>query len=222
MIRYRWPLAMALLLASSLAAAVTLTSAAAGFAGTSGPYCYGNSNNFEIEIVYNVYSCERHGVIEFDVSSTGLTGASSALITLYDGAVGNSEAWYWTVDVYGYAGDGHVTGSDFNVGTYIGSATWFRYDPNADKFGIDVTDFVNAQLALGTAIVGFELRPNGEFNCMACSTAFTYFDGAGGDRPPTLTLQPVPAPAAGWLAGACAILVAPRFKARAPVPRATR
>lgn len=199
MIRLRWFSFIALCFLSASAPALVLTSNTAGFAGIPIYNCYGDSNNFEIEIVYNQSSCLRHGIVEFDVSATGLTAVSSAVVSIHDGAVGNSEGWYWPVDVYGYMGDGQVTGTDYETGSYLGTWTWYRYDVDADAFEIDLTNWVNEQLALSTPILGFGLRPNGAFSCQYCQTVFTYFDGAGGDRPPTLRLQPVPVPAAGWL-----------------------
>lgn len=198
---HRMLLAILLLSVSGPGSAVTLTSSTAGFAGTLSQYCEMDANNFQINILYNINLCQRRGIVEFDVSGIGLTSVNSAVLTLYDGAVGNSEAWYWTVDVYGYIGDGQVTNTDFNVGDYITTATWFRYAPNGVPFLIDVTDYINGQLALGTSIVGFNLRANGEYNCASCATTSVSFDGAGGDLPPTLTLQSVPIPATAWLLG---------------------
>jgi hypothetical protein len=184
------------------APAITLTSNAAGFSGIPTYHCSGDSNNIEIEILYAYYDCFRQGVVEFDLTGTGVSGVTSGVMTLFDGAIGNSEGWYWTVDVYGYAADGQVTGADYDAGQYITSATWFRYAPDADAFAIDVTGFINEQLGLGTSIIGFNLRGQGASSCPSCTAmVFTYFDGAGGDRPPTLTLQPVPIPAAAWLLG---------------------
>jgi hypothetical protein len=199
-----------LLMLTGSASATTLVSSTAGFAGTSSQSCSGTANNFEIEIVYNAASCQRQGIVEFSLAGTSLTTVDSAIITLFDGAVGNSEAWYWPVDVYGYEGDLAVTDADFDAGTYITTATWFRYAPDAARFSIDLTNFVNTQLALGTSILGLNLRANGEYFCQTCAIAFIYFDGAGGDSPPTLTLAAVPAPSEVWLIAAALVAVGGR------------
>ncbi len=190
-----------LLLAATGASALTLTSTAAGFAGTETFGCETNSNNFEIEVLYNSpQGCRRHGIVEVSLAGSGLTAVGNATITLFEGAAGNTEGFFFPVDLYGYVGDGQVTGSDIDAGTYIGTATWARYGLPEGQFAFDVTDFVNSQLALGTEIIGINMRaPFESFTC--CTSTFLYFDGATGDHPPTLTLQPVPLPAGVWLFG---------------------
>lgn len=189
------------LLTVSAASALTLTSTAAGFAGTETFGCETNANNFEIEVLYNsAQGCRRHGIVEVSLAGSGLTEVSSAIITLFDGAAANMEGFFFTVDLYGYVGDGQVTGSDIDAGSYIGTATWARYGLPERQFALDVTDFVNGQLALGTEIIGINIRsPFESFNC--CTTTFLSFDGATGDHPPTLALEPVPLPAGAWLFG---------------------
>lgn len=200
-----WHSALILLVASSLAAptasALELTSTAAGFAGTLTTNCQSDANNLEIEILYNSYlSCQRHGIAEFSFAGTGLSSVSGAIVTLFDAGVGNMEGFSFAVDLYGYAGDGQVTSSDFTVGSYFRTATWSRYGDPQGQFAFDVTDFVNAQLALGTEIIGVNLRaPLETTNC--CTTTFLFFDGALGDHPPTLSLEPVPLPPGAWLFG---------------------
>jgi len=184
---------------SSSVSALEVTSTAAGFAGTLTSNCESDANNFEIEILFNSSPCRRRGIVEFDLSGLGATAVTSAIVTIFDGAVGNSERWDWPVDIYGYVGDGQVTASDFDVGTYLKTATWHRYAPDADTFVIDLTDFVNQQLGLGASIIGLNLRPGDESFCSNCNIAFIYFDGAGGDHPPTLSLETVPLPSAAWL-----------------------
>ncbi|MEQ1802614.1 MAG: VPLPA-CTERM sorting domain-containing protein [Gammaproteobacteria bacterium] len=138
--------------------------------------------------------------MEFGLAGTGITAVSSATVTLRDGGLGNMEGSFFTVDLYGYIGDGQVTAGDYDVGTYIGSATWARYGVPAGEFAFDITGYVNSQLALGTDFIGLNIRaPLQTSNC--CTTTFLYFDGGTGDNPPTLTLQPVPVPAAALLMG---------------------
>jgi hypothetical protein len=179
--------------------ALTITSNAAGFAAIPTLNCATDANVFSLDILFNTpASCLRHGIVEFGVAGTGVTAVSSALVTLRDGQVGNSEGRYFAVDLYGYAGDGQVTGDDYDVGTYIGSATWDRYGLPPGEFRFDIAAFVNSQLALGTSFIGLNLRPSPP-SSHCCTTTFIYFDGGTGDNPPTLTLQPVPVPASAVL-----------------------
>jgi hypothetical protein len=188
--------------------ALEIQSTAAGFAAIPTTNCETDANNFEIEVIINSpVSCLRHGIAEFNVSSSGLTSVSSAIVTLFDGVAANTEGSFFTVDLYGYEGDGQVTGSDYGFGTYFGSAIWSRYGMPTGEFAIDVTDYVNSQLALGVGIIGLSIRtPLQTSNC--CSTTFLYFDGANGDHPPSLSLQPVPLPAGAWLFGSALALLA--------------
>ena len=98
-----------------------------------------------------------------------------------------------------FASDGatsyQVTGSDYGVGTYLGSATWVSVLPGAGAFAVDVTDYVRAQLALGTPVIGINIRLL-LLTGACCTTTFVSFDGSDGAASPTLTLQTVPAPAA--------------------------
>lgn len=201
----RWPAVLLAclgpLLAAPAASARTLTSTAAGFAGTETFGCEANANNFEIEVLYNSpQGCRRHGIVEVSLAGSGLTAVSSAIIALFDGAAGNTEGFFFPVDLYGYSGDGQVTGSDIDAGSYIATATWERYGLPEGQFAFEVTDFVNSQLALGTEIIGINMRsPYESFTC--CTSTFLSFDGGTGDHPPKLTLQPVPLPAGIWLFG---------------------
>ena len=189
------------LMSSSVASALTLTSNAAGFAAIPTFNCATDSNVFEIEVLFNTAApCYRHGIVEFGLAGIGITAVSSATVKLRDGGVGNMEGSFFTIDLYGYVGDGQVTGDDYDVGTYIGSATWARYGLPEGEFAFDVTNYVNSQLALGTNVIGLNIRsPFESSNC--CTTTFLYFDGGTGDHPPTLEMQAVPLPAGIWLLG---------------------
>ena len=202
------PVVIGALMTSSGASALEIQSTAAGFAAIPTFNCETDANNFEIEVIINSpVSCLRHGIAEFDVSGSGLTSVSSAIVTLFDGVAANTEGFFFTVDLYGYEGDGQVTGGDYDVGTYFGSATWSRYGVPTGEFALDVTDYVNSQLALGVGIIGLSIRtPMQTSNC--CTTTFLYFDGATGDHPPVLSLQPVPLPAGAWLFGSALALLA--------------
>lgn len=201
--RSGWCYALILLFGSSLApptaTALELTSTAAGFAGTATFGCETEFNTFEIEVLFNsTQGCRRQGIVEFNLGASGLTEVSSAIVSLRDGGVGNMEGFFFTVDLYGYDGDDQVTSADYNVGTYIGSSTWSRYGLPEGLFAIDLTDYVNTQLALGTEVIGLNIRAPFE-SSYCCTTTFLYFDGGTGDHPPTLSLQPVPLPAGLWL-----------------------
>jgi len=189
------------LLAAPVATALTITSNAAGFSAIPAQHCETDANIFEIEVFYNTPNpCLRQGIVEFGLGGTGVSAVSSAIVTLKDGQAGNTEASTFTVDLYGYRGDGQVTGADYDVGTYIGSPTWSRYGSPTGEFQFDITGFVNSQLSLGAAFIGLNMRaPSPSSHC--CSTTFIYFDGGTGDNPPTLTLQPVPVPGSALLLG---------------------
>ena len=126
---------------------------------------------------------------------------TSATLTLFDGEAHNTTGPLWSIDVHGYEGDGAVTGSDFNVGDYYSTVVWDRFAPDAAAFQIDVTDLVNAELALGTSIIGFNLRPTSPYSCSSCASVFVTFDGGIDGSAPLLTFTAVPLPAAAWLFG---------------------
>lgn len=187
------------LAASTAAPALTLTSSAAGSAriGSCG------TGTFSMDIFFNSTNngfCQSEGVAEFDVSGAGLTSVISATVTLFNGSAYNTEGQGFPLQLFGYVGDGQVTSSDYGLGSYIGAATWLRNVPGADVFSVDVTAYVNAQLALGTPIIGISVRPELlTGNC--CTTTWISFDGSDDAWAPTLTLQPVPVPPAMLLLG---------------------
>jgi hypothetical protein len=194
-----WMAGVALALASTTSSAITLTSNAAGYASTTGPACSGDSGSVEIEITYIVPitgsgGCQRQGIVEFDLSSVTAPAVSSAVLTVYDGKVGNSEGRFWTIDVYGYTGNGQVTGSDLGAGTFLTSAIWDRQASDADVLTIDVTAFFNGLLSGGAGFAGLSLRAPDFTSSFVSAPIFLAFDGGGGDRPPTLELAPVPIP----------------------------
>ena len=150
--------------------------------------------------------CQSQGVAEFELGGSGPTSVTSATLTLFNGAAYNTEAQVFPLELFGYVGDGQVTSSDYGIGSNIGSATWHRNAPGAEVFAIDVTAFVNEQLALGTPIIGFAVRPD-LLTGYCCTTTWVGFDGSDDPGSPTLTLQPIPVPAAAWLFGSalCAV-----------------
>jgi hypothetical protein len=89
--------------------------------------------------------------------SQNFESVDSAVSTLVDGAVSNSEGRYEPVDVYAYAGDSLVGKADFDAGIYVPAGTRLLYAPEAAQVTIDLMDFVNAQLAVGTPIIELQL-----------------------------------------------------------------
>ncbi len=187
------------LVVSTVAPALTLTSSAAGSARIGG--C--GTGTFSMDIFFNSTNnsfCQSQGVAEFDLGATGLTSVTSATLTLFNGAAYNAEGQVFPLELFGYVGDGQVTSSDYGLGNYFGSTTWLRNAPDANVFAIDVTAYVNTQLALNTPIIGINVRPELlTSNC--CTTTWVGFDGSDDPSAPTLSLQPVPVPAAAWLFG---------------------
>lgn len=187
------------LFASSAASALTLSSTAAGSARIGG--C--GTGTFSMDIFFNSTNnsfCQSQGVAEFDLGATGLTSVVSATLTLFNGAAYNTEGQAFPLELFGYVGDGQVTSSDYGLGSYFGSTTWLRNAAGADVFAIDVTDYVNEQLALGTLITGINIRPE-LLTGSCCTTTWIGFDGSDDPGAPTLSLQPVPVPASIWLLG---------------------
>ena len=97
------------------------------------------------------------------------------------------------MDIYGYTGNGSVGVSDFNpAGRMLLAAV---PDNGQTQFDIDVTDFINDQLAITSSFAGFNHRlPT------PTSNAKTFrFDGSDGNTPPVLMLTTVPIPPVLWL-----------------------
>lgn len=189
--------------------AITLTANAAGWTGTLTDRCFAESGLVDIEILYDIFPCNRQGAVEIDLSEVVAASTSDAILTIYNGAVGNSEGRFWSIDVHGYEADGVITGNDLNAGDYLFTTVWDRFATGADAFEIDLTDFVNAQLGLGTPFIGINLRATETHLCPTCAAPiFIYFDGSASQNPPTLALTPIPIPAAAWLFGSALGLLA--------------
>ncbi|MGB5717403.1 MAG: VPLPA-CTERM sorting domain-containing protein [Gammaproteobacteria bacterium] len=141
------------------------------------------------------YQFEDRGVAEFDLSGLGVNSVNSSVLTLFDGATNAPFDLPVTIDIYGYSGNGSVGVSDFSPAdrTLLASVPY----NGETQFDIDVTDFINNQLAIASNFAGFSLLlPNATSDLSVFN-----FDGSISDNPPVLMLTTVPIPAAVWLFG---------------------
>ena len=155
----------------------------------------GFTGTIDIEILNNSnWTFIDQGIAEFNISGVGYTSVSSAVVKLKNALVANGLSLPTLIDVYGYIGDGFVTFTDFDAGSFIKSVIY----SGSSNFDIDVTDFINSQLGITTQIVGFNFRFPGP---TSPSLSFLAFDGLDSVNPPLLTLTAIPLPPAFWLLG---------------------
>jgi hypothetical protein len=94
---------------------------------------------------------ESRGMWEFDLESLNVDINQAVLALAVDDDRG---PFPFDLAVYGYAGDGAITASDFAAGTRLGTLS---YD-QAPAIGIDVTAFVQARLVAGDRWAGFTIH----------------------------------------------------------------
>lgn len=102
--------------------------------------------------VLNVPSMEDRGLVEFRMSELAGTTVSSAELVLpvFD----SNGPFPYAIDVFGYAGDGNLTLSDWSAGSLLAS---FTFSGEA-AVTVDATSFLGDALAHGWAYAGFNLR----------------------------------------------------------------
>ena len=98
----------------------------------------------------HVPAFEDRGIIEFDLSGLSQPILSVELVL----PVFSSNPFPFTIDVFGYAGDGVVTLSDWDQGSLL---TSFLYS-GEQTVTLDVTSFIQSAVAAGDAFAGFNLR----------------------------------------------------------------
>ena len=98
----------------------------------------------------HVPSFEDRGVIEFDLS--GLSQQINVELVLP--VFSSNGPFPFTIDVFGYAGDGALTVSDWGQGTLL---TSFSYS-GEQTVSLDVTSFIRNAVAAGDEFAGFNFR----------------------------------------------------------------
>jgi hypothetical protein len=95
---------------------------------------------------------EDLGIIEFDIFNLSQSIHRASLILTVFAANG---PFPFTVDVFTYAGDGNLSLSDFNLGSFY---TSFEYRGKSKTITLDVTPFTNDLIALGEGYAGFNFQ----------------------------------------------------------------
>ena len=143
---------------------------------------------------------EDRGFVEFDISSAPMISSAILTFTLArnDGSLDN------TYQVYGYSGDGvvNLSSGDFNAGSLVGGFV-VGSQARGTTFSVDVTSIVMSLISNNDTHAGFGLRslPQSSFNEFELWGVGPQFASEANPLSPfpTLTLTPVPLPAAAWL-----------------------
>ena len=98
----------------------------------------------------HVPSFEDRGIIEFNLSGLSQPILNVELVL----PVFSSNPFPFTIDVFGYAGDGALTLSDWAQGSLL---TSFLYS-GEQVVTLDVTSFISSAVAAGDAFAGFNFR----------------------------------------------------------------
>ncbi len=133
---------------------------------------------------------QHRGIVEFNIF--GLTPVSSAILRLP--ITQNGVTFAQNFLVLGYTGDGTIGNADYQIGA--SSISTFNVTPGqSGVISVDVTSFINAQIALNSPFAGFRVQWNSP-----PSNDFVSFGGDGSFEStifPTLDVSnAVPLPAA--------------------------
>ena len=99
----------------------------------------------------DIPSFEDRGIIEFSLAGLSQPILNAQLVLPVFGSMG---PFPFTVDVFGYTGDGAMTLSDWAPGSLL---TSFSYS-GEQTVTLDVTSLVNSRVAAGDAFVGFNFQ----------------------------------------------------------------
>jgi hypothetical protein len=99
----------------------------------------------------HVPSFEDRGIIEFNLSGLSQPILNVELVLPVFSSIG---PFPFTIDVFGYAGDGALTLSDWTQGSFL---TSFSHS-GEQTVTLDVTFFIRSAVAAGDAFTGFNFR----------------------------------------------------------------
>lgn len=130
-----------------------------------------------------------NGVYEFSLGNLK-TAAQSSVLKLQAYFINTDEGVSRTVpfQLFGYTGDGRITGADFSAGTLLSSFSLSA----VGTYNIDVSSFVSTAFLNGAQFVGFNLRPNG--NPITDRAAYYFGTPTQGPVSSTLVVTAVPEP----------------------------
>ena len=95
-------------------------------------------------------NAEDRGIVEFDLKSFDIVQSAYLISAEQFNSVGSTIS----LSLYGYAGDGAFSLSDFSLGNKLFS---FEHK-QGESLNLDVTNFVNTAITLGHDLLGFNLR----------------------------------------------------------------
>lgn len=122
---------------------------------------------------------EDRGIVEFDIS--GLTSPVGQ--ALFDLTQIGSDGDGFQINVFGYTGNGTLELGDFPLGAMLAS---FTVPAGAESaISVDVTGFINDQIAINSEFVGFNLR----LPIMSIVTEPLVFVSGTGPASPILTVD---------------------------------
>lgn len=130
-----------------------------------------------------------NGVYEFNIG--GLKSAAQSSVLKLQAYYINTDAGVSTTipfRLFGYTGDGRITGADFSAGTLLSSFSLSA----VGTYNIDVSSFVSTAFLNGARFVGFNLRPNG--NPITDHAAYYFGTPTQGPVSSSLVVTAVPEP----------------------------
>ena len=155
----------------------------------------------------NFYELPRWGDVEFralyefHIASLSLTSNTIITQAIFQANVNSwgGHLYYFSLNLWGYKGNGKGDSSDFEAGIYLNHRQLREGDPDLifNPFNIDVTPFVNELVNNNDALAGFNIRAEygGAFLSEDASLIITTADVA----------EPVPEPTTifGSVVGLC-------------------
>jgi hypothetical protein len=143
-------------------------------------------------VVGNYSGYADHGIMEFNVAGSYLSSDPVTLnlpiIFSFDGR--DSAPYPWTVDLFGYAGDGTLSMEDYGAGSLLGSRS-FHFGISSLDF--DVTQFLKQLQSDNDMFAGFSIRlRTGVTSEDGPLIAFGSLEGGSGYGPATLVFVPEP------------------------------
>ena len=104
----------------------------------------------------NMAGFDSRGIMEFDLSGIS-NPIPNAFLRLYKNAT--LGPFPMTIDLYGYAGDGTLSNTDYNDGSFL---TSFNYN-DENIFDIDLTTHVQGAVSGAYSFLGLNLRMHDQF-----------------------------------------------------------
>lgn len=145
--------------------------------------------------VLNSTSFETRGLFEFDILSVASGFSNATFSATVDAALG----YPFTIDVYGYTGDGVIGNVDHNAGSLLSS---FQYN-NESSVNVDLTLFLTGLTSANDSYAGLNFRMR-EVSDLTSGMPYAAFNSLENLPAATITVDyaAVPEPATVFLFGA--------------------